>query len=109
MEARRIVQLCLSPNLNLLFPQKNSEAQREQIIVAAFTGKVGAAALAAKIGEQLKSRVDLEGMGLSVSFTMLNPPVPAANAPTDTVVAGMAAYFEESIKSKTVVCEVHYA
>jgi PAS domain S-box-containing protein len=109
MEARRIVQLCLSPNLNLLFPQKNSEAQREQIIVAAFTGKVGAAALAAKIGEQLKSRVDLEGMGLSVSFTMLNPPVAAANAPTDTVVAGMAAYFEESIKSKTVVCEVHYA
>ena len=108
MEVRRVVQLCLSPNLNLLFPQKNSEAQREQIIVAAFTDKVGAAALAAKVREQLKSQLNLGGMNLSVSFNMLKPPVAAAKAATDSIVAGMASFFEELIKPQSGILEAHY-
>ncbi len=109
MEVRSSVQLCLSPNLNLLFPQKSSEAPRPQIIVVAFTDKVGATALAAKIREQLKSLVDREEIGISVSCTMLNPPVAAPNAPMDNIVAGMAGYFEELIKAQAGMQEARYA
>ena len=101
-EARGLLERCLSPDLDVLLPRMNHEAVGERFFIAAFADERGAAALAARIRDQFKGyhHLNQRGLTLSVSYDMLQPLSQDAGASVAIIVAGMATYLEDSLKSK---------
>jgi PAS domain S-box-containing protein len=102
-EARKLVQLCLLPDLDVLLPATGDGVEGERFFVAAFADRNGASALANKIRTQFErlQRLKQTGLTLSVSYRMLDLFPPDAGASTTTIVSTMAASLEGSIRSHT--------
>jgi hypothetical protein len=103
-EARGLLGRCLNPDLDVLLPKMNHEAVGERFFIAAFADERGAAALAARIRDQFKGyhHLNQRGLTLSVCYDMLQPLKQEAGAPVAIIVAGMATYLEDSLKTRIV-------
>ena len=102
LEARRLLQRCLLPDLDILLPKMSSSSEGERFFVAAFADEKGASVLANRIREQFERFPHLKerGISYSVSCSMLDPLPPDANASIDEIVKSMATNLESSIKSQ---------
>jgi signal transduction histidine kinase len=108
-EARRLLQRCLLPDLDVLLPKMSSGAEGERFFVAAFADEHGVSVLANRIRRQFARLPHLKqsGLTLSVSYSMLQPFPQDAGASVEDIVTSMATNLEESIKSQ-IISEVYH-
>ena len=100
-EARRLLQRCLMPDLDVLLPNMSADTQGERFFVAAFADETGVAVLANRIRGQFERLLHLKqtGLTLSVSYSMLQPAPQAVDASMDAMATTMAATLEAAINS----------
>ena len=104
-EARSVLQRCFLPDLDVLLPKMSSGAEGERFFVAAFADDKGASILANRIQQQFERLLHIKkkGLKLSVSYSMMQPRPRDVGASVETIVAGMAASLEDSIRSHMVM------
>jgi hypothetical protein len=103
-EARRLLERCLLPNLDVLLPKMRSGASGVRFFVAAFADDRGVSVLANRIREQFErfSHLRQSGPPVSVSYRMLEPFLPDVEASAEDIVTSIASNLEESIKSQII-------
>jgi len=102
LEARRLLQRCLLPDLDVLLPKMSSSTEGERFFVAAFADERGASVLANRIRDQFERfpRLKQTDMSFSVSYSMLDQLPLDAGASIEDIVTSMATNLEESIKTQ---------
>jgi PAS domain S-box-containing protein len=109
-EVRTLVNRCLIPNLNVLLPKTGCGTEAEGLFVAAFENEASVSLLANRIREQYERLPESgqSGLPLSVSYTMLKRLQPIPGASVENIVASMATYLEQSIKSEVFSKAAHH-
>jgi hypothetical protein len=95
-----LIRSCLTPDLDVLLPQMESETDQDRFLISTFADEQGASALSRRIQDQLEDCPQLAGGPIVTVFhTMLSPFAPKENELVDDIVATFVASLEEAIRS----------
>jgi len=109
-EARKLLEKCLLPDLDLLLPNRWSTTEGEFFFIAVFADDKGRSTLSRRIREQFQdSRVlNSGGRTLSLSYSILPAFAREVGSSTEEAAAEMARHLESAVRSQSLPKDRHH-